>query len=396
MPDRLFGRWLLVWHTMYLSLLVIVFTLTLRQNQGVWGQDELILLGMVAVQVLLYVGVFIRPGPAVLPKEVLAVYFVVSIGLWMVEAQQYPTFWWLSGAYIGQIAGILAPKTAAFAFLLFFFAMSYTNNPERGINGLLRDIQQNWIEVFLTLGSFFVLYLYIYHIAKTSHERGKLIASLEAAQEHLERARQQEAELAVLQERERLARDLHDTLGHTLVVLSVQLEAVQRLYRVDAEKASAMLDTLKQLTRDSTESLRRSLTGLRTPGLGEQPLRQALYTLSLETSQRTGLQVQCEVAETADSLHPALAETIWRITQEALTNIEKHAQAHQVTIRLTAQPNQAVLWVSDDGVGITAETETLPGHYGLRGMKERIVGMGGTLTLDNHNGTHLQATFPLY
>ena len=94
-----------------------------------------------------------------------------------------------------------------------------------------------------------VLYLFIYAIIRTSRERAKLITKLETAQKELELARQRDTELATLQERERLARDLHDSLGHTLVALSVQLEAVQRLYKVDPERASAQVDELKTLTR---------------------------------------------------------------------------------------------------------------------------------------------------
>src|SRR5262249_35162844 len=139
-----------------------------------------------------------------------------------------------------------------------------------------------------------IVFSYARHIDQTSRERARLIAELQAAQRTLEVTRQRDAELAGLRERERLARDLHDSLGHALVGLCVQLEGVQRLYAVDPARASAHVDAMKDLTRASMAELRRALEGLRTPGLGDRSLRQALDALSREVGERTGMEVQCQ------------------------------------------------------------------------------------------------------
>ena len=89
----------------------------------------------------------------------------------------------------------------------------------------------------------------------TNKQQAKLVAQLQNAQHELKIAHQQESELAVLQERERLARDLHDGLGHSLVALSLQLEAIQRLYPVDPQRASAQVDEMKVVTREATLAL---------------------------------------------------------------------------------------------------------------------------------------------
>lgn len=212
---------------------------------------------------------------------------------------------------------------------------------------------------------------------------------METAQKELELTRQRDAELAALRERERLARDLHDSLGHTLVTLSIQLEAVQRLYKVDPERASAQVNDLKNLTRTSMDELRRSLAGLRSPGLGDRRLSDALQALSVEVSQRAHLEIACHVTGTADQLSPAQAEAFWRVAQEALVNIERHAAARHVKIKLDIESQIVSLFISDDGHSLPLNAENQPGHYGLRGMRECVEGLGGELTFSNNgnNGT---------
>jgi signal transduction histidine kinase len=192
-----------------------------------------------------------------------------------------------------------------------------------------------------------------------------------------------------------MARDLHDGLGHSLVALSVQLEAVQRLYPVDPARASAQIDDMKRLTRDSMAELRRTLDALRTPGLGDQSLREALESLCAALATRSGIEVSWVVGDDVD-LPPAVAEAVWRVAQEALANVERHAVATSARLVLETQPDAVVLTVSDDGRGLPPDAETRPGHYGLRGMRERVEGLGGTLTLSaNRHGTVVQARLPV-
>ncbi|HEX9924396.1 MAG TPA: sensor histidine kinase, partial [Anaerolineae bacterium] len=244
---------------------------------------------------------------------------------------------------------------------------------------------------------FSTVFSFVASLTKANQERARLIAELQAAKQSLEEAHQQELELATLRERERLARDMHDSLGHALVTLSVQLEAVQRLYPVDPAGASNQIDTLKSLIRSSMESLRRALAGLRAPGLENRPLSQALCDLCEEMRQRTGLQITCQTAAETDRLNPLVSEALWRVTQEALMNVEKHAAARHVQIDLQMRPEAVTLRVVDDGVGLPPDAAERPGHYGLRGMRERVEGLGGTLTWHRNGqiGTALEACLPL-
>lgn len=346
--------------------------------------------GLLLAQGGLYLVCIARRGWPI-RRRWLAAYFIGGITLWIIMGVLQPEMWWVGMTYFGQMFGLLPPRATLVGTLL--------------INVLVILQLTRWdlaeITPSLLMGFGFqwaggmAVYLFIHNVIKTSLERGHLIARLEAAQRALEAAREKDVELAALRERERLARDLHDSLGHALVAISVQLEAIQRLYRVDPERGSQHVDELKALTRRTTDELRRSLAGLRAPGLGERRLSEALPALCVEAGQRAGLAVTCRVPAAADALSPAVAETIWRVAQEALTNVERHAQARRVEVSVEVWPEAVMAQVQDDGVGLPARPEDLPGHYGLRGLRERVEGLGGTLTLAGADGTRVAARLPL-
>ena len=107
--------------------------------------------------------------------------------------------------------------------------------------------------------------------------------------------------------------------------------------------------------------------------------------------------VSWQLADGIDELRPKLAETIWRVTQEALTNVEKHAQAQSVQVELKMTSELVALSVQDDGIGLTTLAKQKPGHYGLRGMRERVDGLGGSLQFESNgqHGTRVQLQIPL-
>ena len=367
-----------------------VWMITAHSNALSWR--EITASGLCIGQGLLYFTTISR-GPWPLSRARLALYFVGGIGLWLFTCWLNPFAWWLGFTYFGQMFGLLPPQAVipGTAIVTTLIAL------------IISDWEISNIPISVVIGFSFqwlagvAFFLFIYGITRTSRERAKLISKLEAAQKELELSRQRDTELAALQERERLARDLHDSLGHALVTLSVQLEAVQRLYKVDSERASAQVDELKTLTRASMDDLRRSLAGLRTPGLGERHLSEALQTLSVDVGQRAHLEIKCHFSDEANGLSPALAEALWRVAQEALTNIERHASARNVGLRLDIRDQTAFLSVKDDGRGLPIDAEKQPGHYGLRGMRERVEGLGGTLTFSGNGqgGTFVEARLPI-
>jgi signal transduction histidine kinase len=168
---------------------------------------------------------------------------------------------------------------------------------------------------------------------------------------------------------------------------------------------------MKQLTRSSMDQLRRSLAGLRTPGLGDRPLKTAIEQFCQELTERSGLTVDCRICEKAAILPPAISEVLWRAVHEGLANAEKHSHARAIQVSLEldgcgdnskglqagSTPVQATLQVVDDGVGMPAGPESTPGHYGLRGLRERVEGLGGTFNISKGNpkGVRLEFRIPV-
>src|SRR5690606_36902209 len=205
----------------------------------------------------------------------LAVYFLGSLAVWFVEWRLDERFFWVLLTYMGQMFGVLPPVAAIPGVtLIYVLVIGHGNN--WNFSGWSMT---SFLGTALGWVSFIVVYLFIWSMSRTSDERARLIHQLEAAQRELEAARQRDTELAALRERERLARDLHDSLGHALVAISVQLEAIKRLYRVDPARGEAQVEALAALARGSMDELRRSLQALRAPGLGERPLAEALQSL---------------------------------------------------------------------------------------------------------------------
>jgi len=393
MPDRLYRGYMWLWHLLSLGSLGLVLGIALWDTRLVWGWRQATLSGLVCLQIALYVKTFVLNHPSLVPWWWLSGYFLGSLGLWLVEGSLDGHFHSLGVMYLCQMHFLVPPRLAIPATPvlcgMFFGLVSGWN--------VARLPRQVVIETAIIWTVFAGIFAYARHVGHISRERARLIAELQAAQRALEVARQRDAELAALRERERLARDLHDSLGHALVALSVQLEAVQRLYAVDPARAAAQVDAMKDLTRSSMAELRRALEGLRTPGLGDRSLRRALYALSREVRERTGMEVLCEVAEGADALGPAVSEALWRMAQEALTNVEKHADAHSAQVCVDIVPHAVTMRVSDDGRGLPPAAASRSGHYGLRGMRERLEGLGGTLTLHSNGqrGTLVEARLPI-
>lgn len=380
----------------YKAALILTLIAVLWTAPRPWGPRETALIVLVSLQVILYSIFFGATHYLRWPftRPWLTGYFLLNLGLWLIEWHLATGFWWIIWVQMLQLYFSLPLKVAIPATGLIFLVVAHFESGLQQFFGFpVGEVIERLIPWVIVTMSF----SFISVLARVNQERARLIADLQAAKQELELAHQQEVELAALQERERLARDMHDSLGHALVALSVQLEAVQRLYPVNPEGASRQIDEMKTLTRTSMEELRRTLTGLRAPGLANRPLSQALCDLSAETSQRTGIEVICQVAAEVDQLSQAMTEALWRITQEALMNVEKHAAARHVWLDLQMKPTVVTLRVADDGIGLPLDLTSRPGHYGLRGMRERIEGLGGVLTvgLNGQTGTVIEACLPL-
>lgn len=267
----------------------------------------------------------------------------------------------------------------------------------------------------LTLFSITGLFMLFQRLVGERFERNSLVIQLAQRNTELEEAHRQlaqsvaqEQELAVLRERTRLAREMHDTIGHALVLISVKLEAAQRLRERDPERCDRELESTKQIARETMTALRASIADLRSPALEHEQISEAISRAARELAQRTGLHVICTIQADIDHLPEATRETLWKVSQEALTNIEKHAQASQVQVQINRQDGNLLLHIHDDGIGLPPALSQPQqdgsiayngsnGHYGLRGIHERVEAVGGLLTLHSgkEQGTTIEVELPL-
>jgi signal transduction histidine kinase len=222
------------------------------------------------------------------------------------------------------------------------------------------------------------------------------LAELRQAHVALAASAEQKQELAVLRERARLARAMHDDLGHALVVMNIKLEAAQLLYARDPARGDAELEATRALIRTAMAELRRTLADLRAPAAEHDDLSSALRRLARELQARTGIAVSCSVATDLPPMPAEAREAIWYVAREALTNAERHADAASLSLALEFQRGGWLLRVADDGAGTTHNDLQRPNHYGVLGMRERMKEVGGRFDIwcGASGGTVVEAHLP--
>jgi signal transduction histidine kinase len=194
------------------------------------------------------------------------------------------------------------------------------------------------------------------------------------ARQAIERLAAELEELAITRERNRIARELHDSLGHYLTIANVQLEAARSV----AEGRDERLTAVQQLLRDGLREIRLAVSMLREASSVRLPFSQAIAELVAE-SNATGLPADLTTGGTVRPLPGAVGFALYRITQESLTNVRRHAHATKVSIYLDYLPQRVRLSVLDDGVG---PGNMPPVGSGLSGLRERVELLGGRLTLE--------------
>lgn len=229
---------------------------------------------------------------------------------------------------------------------------------------------------FMTAFVFVVVFVKLTEAAeKAQSEAEKLAAELADANRLLGDYVIQAEELATTQERNRLAREIHDNLGHYLTVVNVQINAARALIAVEPNRADAALEKASRLTQEGLAAIRQSISALRDSPLGRRSLPEAVTALAAET-QAAGIVAELHVAGLPRVLDPRHELTLYRAAQEGLTNVRKHARASRVDLTLDYRdPTHVSLEISDNGVGIPTK-ETTSG-FGLLGIQERARQLGG-------------------
>ncbi|HTD76720.1 MAG TPA: DUF4118 domain-containing protein, partial [Chloroflexota bacterium] len=200
---------------------------------------------------------------------------------------------------------------------------------------------------------------------------------------------------AALEERQRLARELHDSVSQALYGILLNASTADELFEVDPDQAHGLVRDVLGLAEGGLAELRALIFELRPESLEREGLVGALEKQAAAVRARHGLHVRMEVAGEPD-LSQAAKEAVYRVAQEALHNAVKHARAHTLDLHLEMGDGEVGLVVADDGRGFDPGRE-FPGHLGLQSMRERAAAVGGTLEIQSApgEGTRLRARFPL-
>lgn len=240
-----------------------------------------------------------------------------------------------------------------------------------------------------------ILYLLIGYIVvrimKTQREQWQQLAEANA---RLAQYASTVEQLTISRERNRLARELHDVLAHTLSGVAVELEGLRATMWRDTEQATALLDHSLRAIREGLTETRRALQELRAKPLEDLGLALAIQTLAESYAGHSDFQLKLDIDHELGDYPAKVQQSVYRIAQEALTNAADHAQAQNVYVELKRyRRGQIQLIVRDDGCGFDPGSATYKNHYGLLGMQERAEMTGGELSVESQVGKGTQVSF---
>jgi signal transduction histidine kinase len=242
----------------------------------------------------------------------------------------------------------------------------------------------NWGDVWSGMPTFLAgqIFLMVFTQSSVSEERARLeverlVEELQEANQQLRESAAQAEELAVTKERNRMAREIHDGLGHYLTTIHMEIQAARAVMAHDPTSALAMLEKAQTLTQDALTDVRNSVYALRASTDENLPLPQLVDKL-LQNCCTMNLEAELKVFGTPRALSPQVLLTLYRAAQESINNICKHSQATQVWVSLDYQePQKIKMMVQDNGVG----ADQIGGGFGLMGLKERVLLLNGQIEI---------------
>jgi signal transduction histidine kinase len=253
-------------------------------------------------------------------------------------------------------------------------------------------VSHAFLNLLVTFGVVMLLGRFAAENIEMHAAQAQAFAELQSAHEALQRQAANAEELAVLKERGRLSRELHDTLGHALSAITMQMEAVRRVMTRDPAQAQALLTEAQDAARAAMQELRQHLSTLREPVVPDD-LAGALRELGEQEAIRHGWIPSFDLAPV--KLPVTARRALLQVVREALENAGRHASARHLSLSLQERMRQIHLCVADDGCGF--DPTTVPrDHFGLAGMRERVRELGGELVIESAPGagTRVAVTLP--
>jgi signal transduction histidine kinase len=376
------GRWRLAWHAFF-YLLVAYATGTAIAEGSPSAAGLTVRLALVAALAGWYAWWLVR-RPAIARADL--IYLAGAVALWIPLVVLHPAFLWLG-------FGVLAPLClhdlrhgatvvlVASAGLLWQLAHQSGGLPWPAIAAVSVCAAGSVMSVG-----------YVGAIVRQSSQRQRLVEQLEATRAELAAA---ERQAGMLEERQRLARDIHDTLSQGFASVVLLLEAAEESLATGRPVDHHITQALRS-ARDNLAESRRVVWALRPRPLAERSLPEALEELTGRLAEETGLRADTTVTGAERPLGGEAETALLRIAQEALANVRKHAAATHVTVTLSYLDDVVLLDVADDGAGFDTQAASAVGGLGLRAMRERITRLSGGLTVESMpgEGTTIAAELP--
>lgn len=376
-------QWDWVWHTAAYGLMTLNLAIA-SINSERNGSFESITHTTIALAVW-YLAFLFFPSKFQARKIVPAIFYFIpgwSIWMWLIHLHSpsmmlaaffYPQvflrmpFRWALGS-----AAILTATSFYMGFIL-------NSDPEARTT--------LWLVGLLVISSQTILSGFINALIAQSNGRYELLEELNRTRAELALA---EREAGILAERQRLAREIHDTLAQDFTSIVMHLNAA----KLNATGSIQHINQAEQTAREGLNEARHLVWALQPE---RASLSQSIETLALRWSAENGIPVNTNLMGPPKALLPEKEAALFRVAQEALTNIKKHARAHQVDITLTYMTDLIALDILDDGIGFDFARiqPSIESGFGLKAMHERLEELGGTLTIESGNGTALAASLPI-
>jgi len=387
-------KWEWLWKTLFYATILVSFSIVFfdgNQSTLLW------MTGLLTVAMLLWHWFGMRLAYRNLiswDKRPLPRFFVIlgDIILWFILVNLSPAFYIaLFGLFI-MVFRHLPIRYAVIAAALLMIATIFEQVDDTGGTFKLTD-PVIWLFFFMVLVSV-ILGFWITNIINQSTERRQLIEQLEATRAELAAVERRQG---ILEERQRLAREIHDTLAQGFTSIVMHLEAAEGSIS-DPQTTQMHIDQARSTARSSLEQARRVVRDLKPDSLEKYSLPEAIERAALHWGEETGIPVASKTTGNPFPLHPNIEVTLLRAAQEALHNVRKHAQATAVQLTLSYMDDIVILDIQDNGVGLgEAGSSLLSGGFGLQAMRERVEACGGDLTLESDpgEGTTVVITIPL-
>jgi signal transduction histidine kinase len=253
----------------------------------------------------------------------------------------------------------------------------------------MMSFAHSWELVWQNLPIFFVgqIFFLIFTQTAVNEQRGrlkmeKLAGELSEANRHLSEYAGQVKDLTLSQERNRLAREIHDGLGHYLTTINMQIKATLAILNKDPNKAAYLLENAQQLTSDALDDIRNSVASLREDNLGALTFIERITALARASESQERI-FDIDIQGPPRAISPQVDVTLFRTVQEAINNANKHSHATLVNIVIDfSKTDRIILFIKDNGTG----AESLEGGFGLIGMKERVRLIQGEIKFNSAKG----------